>query len=58
VVPVLRDVDRKGVYDLAAELALVSEKARAHKLMPGDMQAEASPSPAWAALAAPPSRPS
>jgi pyruvate dehydrogenase E2 component (dihydrolipoamide acetyltransferase) len=38
VVPVLRDVDRKGVYDLAAELALVSEKARAHKLMPGDMQ--------------------
>ena len=38
VVPVLRDVDRKGVYDLAAELALISEKARAHKLMPGDMQ--------------------
>jgi len=38
VVPVLRDVDRKGVYDLAAELALVSDKARAHKLMPGDMQ--------------------
>jgi pyruvate dehydrogenase E2 component (dihydrolipoamide acetyltransferase) len=38
VVPVLRDVDRKGVYDLAAELALVSEKARAHKLLPGDMQ--------------------
>jgi pyruvate dehydrogenase E2 component (dihydrolipoamide acetyltransferase) len=38
VVPVLRDVDRKGVYDLAAELALVSDKARAHKLLPGDMQ--------------------
>ena len=38
VVPVLRDVDRKGVYDLAAELVQVSEKARAHKLMPGDMQ--------------------
>jgi pyruvate dehydrogenase E2 component (dihydrolipoamide acetyltransferase) len=38
VVPVIRDVDRKGVYDLAAELAIVSEKARAHKLMPGDMQ--------------------
>ena len=38
VVPVIRDVDRKGVYDLAAELALVSEKARARKLMPGDMQ--------------------
>ena len=38
VVPVLRDVDRKGVYDLAAELAMVSEKARTHKLLPGDMQ--------------------
>ena len=38
VVPVIRDVDRKGVYDLAAELAVVSEKARAHKLLPGDMQ--------------------
>jgi pyruvate dehydrogenase E2 component (dihydrolipoamide acetyltransferase) len=38
VVPVIRDVDGKGVYDLAAELAMVSEKARAHKLLPGDMQ--------------------
>lgn len=38
VVPVIRDVDRKGVYDLAAELAMVSEKARGRKLMPGDLQ--------------------
>jgi pyruvate dehydrogenase E2 component (dihydrolipoamide acetyltransferase) len=38
VVPVIRDVERKGVFDLAGELALVSEKARAKKLMPGDMQ--------------------
>jgi pyruvate dehydrogenase E2 component (dihydrolipoamide acetyltransferase) len=38
VVPVVRDVDRKGVYDLATELATVSEKARARKLMPGDLQ--------------------
>lgn len=38
VVPVIRDVDHKGVYDLAVELASVSERARAHKLMPGDMQ--------------------
>jgi pyruvate dehydrogenase E2 component (dihydrolipoamide acetyltransferase) len=38
VVPVIRDVDRKGVYDLAAELSSVSDKARAHKLLPGDMQ--------------------
>jgi pyruvate dehydrogenase E2 component (dihydrolipoamide acetyltransferase) len=38
VVPVIRDVDRKGVYDLANELATVSDKARARKLMPGDLQ--------------------
>jgi pyruvate dehydrogenase E2 component (dihydrolipoamide acetyltransferase) len=38
LVPVIRDVDHKGVYDLAAELAVVSEKARARKLLPGDMQ--------------------
>lgn len=38
VVPVIRDVDHKGVYELALELASVSERARAHKLMPGDMQ--------------------
>ncbi len=38
LVPVIRDVDHKGVYDLAAELAKVSERARARKLMPGDMQ--------------------
>jgi pyruvate dehydrogenase E2 component (dihydrolipoamide acetyltransferase) len=38
VVPVIRDVERKGVYDLATELALVSEKARSRKLMPGDLQ--------------------
>jgi pyruvate dehydrogenase E2 component (dihydrolipoamide acetyltransferase) len=38
VVPVIRDVDHKGIYDLASELALVGEKARNHKLMPGDLQ--------------------
>jgi pyruvate dehydrogenase E2 component (dihydrolipoamide acetyltransferase) len=38
VVPVIRDVDRKGVFDLAAELAVVSEKARGRKLLPGDLQ--------------------
>ncbi|MGZ8335011.1 MAG: dihydrolipoyllysine-residue acetyltransferase [Allosphingosinicella sp.] len=32
VVPVLRDVDRKGVLDLARELGEISEKARARKL--------------------------
>ncbi len=38
VVPVIRDADRKGVYELARELAEVSELARARKLKPGDMQ--------------------
>ena len=38
VVPVLRDVDRKGVMELAAELGDISQKARDGKLSPGDMQ--------------------
>jgi len=38
LVPVIRDVDRKGLYDLARELADLSAKARAGKLLPGDMQ--------------------
>ncbi len=38
VVPVIRDADRKGVYDLARELAEVSRLAREKKLKPGDMQ--------------------
>lgn len=38
VVPVVRDVDRKGVYELAQELAAISEKARHGKLLPKDMQ--------------------
>jgi pyruvate dehydrogenase E2 component (dihydrolipoamide acetyltransferase) len=38
VVPVIRDADRKGVYDLARELAEVSRLARDRKLKPGDMQ--------------------
>jgi pyruvate dehydrogenase E2 component (dihydrolipoamide acetyltransferase) len=38
VVPVVRDVDRKGVYELAQELAVISEKARQQKLLPKDMQ--------------------
>jgi pyruvate dehydrogenase E2 component (dihydrolipoamide acetyltransferase) len=32
LVPVLRDVDRKGIVELSAELAKLSEKARAGKL--------------------------
>ncbi len=38
VVPVIRDVDKKGVFDLARELMAVSAKARDGKLLPGDMQ--------------------
>ncbi len=38
VVPVVRDADRKGVFDLAGELAQISKLARDGKLKPGDMQ--------------------
>jgi len=38
VVPVVRDADRKDVYELARELATLSEKARAGKLAAADMQ--------------------
>jgi pyruvate dehydrogenase E2 component (dihydrolipoyllysine-residue acetyltransferase) len=37
LVPVIRDVDSKGITELAAELAKVSEKARAGKLSLDDM---------------------
>jgi len=38
VVPVIRDVDKKGLFDLAGELMTMSAKARDGKLLPGDMQ--------------------
>jgi len=38
VVPVIRDVDKKGLADLARELGEISEKARQKKLLPSDMQ--------------------
>ena len=38
LVPVVRDVDRKGIFELAAELAKASEKARAGKLSLDEMQ--------------------
>jgi len=38
LVPVIRDVDRKGVVQLAVELGAASEKARAGKLSLDDMQ--------------------
>ncbi|HSU99085.1 MAG TPA: dihydrolipoyllysine-residue acetyltransferase [Roseiarcus sp.] len=38
VVAVVKDVDQKGVIDLARELGALSEKARAGKLAPAEMQ--------------------
>jgi pyruvate dehydrogenase E2 component (dihydrolipoamide acetyltransferase) len=38
LVPVIRDVDRKGIFDLSKELAQASEKSRSGKLGLDDMQ--------------------
>jgi pyruvate dehydrogenase E2 component (dihydrolipoamide acetyltransferase) len=38
LVPVVRDVDRKGIFELAKELAQASEKSRSGKLGLDDMQ--------------------
>lgn len=38
VVPVIRDADKKGIYEIAADLGELSGKARDGKLGPADMQ--------------------
>jgi pyruvate dehydrogenase E2 component (dihydrolipoamide acetyltransferase) len=38
VVPVVRDVDRKGITELSQEMAAISQKARSGKLTPSDLQ--------------------
>ena len=38
VVPVVRNVDQKGLFELAAELGELSLRARDGKLSPGEMQ--------------------
>ena len=38
VVPVIRDVDKKSIWELAAEVAAVAERARDKQLKPDDMQ--------------------
>jgi pyruvate dehydrogenase E2 component (dihydrolipoamide acetyltransferase) len=38
VVPVIRDVDRKGIRELSRELGAISARARAGKLAPADLQ--------------------
>jgi len=38
VVPVLRDADKKGVFELAKEIEALSQKAQQNKLAVGDLQ--------------------
>jgi pyruvate dehydrogenase E2 component (dihydrolipoamide acetyltransferase) len=38
LVPVIRDVDKKNIVELAAELSQLSKKARDKKLTPGEME--------------------
>ena len=38
VVPVIRDADKKGIFDIAAETSALAAKARDGKLAPTDMQ--------------------
>jgi len=38
VVPVIRDADSKGIWDIAAELAAIGDKARGKKLRTADLQ--------------------
>jgi len=38
VVPVFRDIDKKGIHEISVELGEVSKKARAGKLTAADMQ--------------------
>jgi pyruvate dehydrogenase E2 component (dihydrolipoyllysine-residue acetyltransferase) len=38
VVPVVRDADRKGMYEIAGELMDISARARGRKLAPADLQ--------------------
>ena len=38
MVPVIKDVDKKGIYELSAEVAEVAGRAREGKLLPTDLQ--------------------
>lgn len=38
MVPVIRDADQKGLFDIARELAELAEKARSKKIKPAEMQ--------------------
>ena len=56
VVPVVKDVDRKGIIELCQELGAISKKARDGKLTAADMQGGTFTISSSAASAAPPSR--
>ena len=51
VVPVLQDVDKKTIWELAEEVLVLAAKARDRKLSPGEMQGAVLPFPASAILA-------
>ena len=53
VVPVIKDADRKGLAEIAAELTTLSGRARDGKLDPGEMAARRSRSPRSAGSAGP-----
>lgn len=38
IVPVIRDADQKGLFDIAAEISRLSDKARAGKITPAELQ--------------------
>ena len=38
MVPVVRDVDQKGIYELSAEVAEIAQRAREGKLIPSELQ--------------------
>jgi pyruvate dehydrogenase E2 component (dihydrolipoamide acetyltransferase) len=38
LVPVIRDADQKGLFELAAELDALSERARSRRMQPADLQ--------------------
>lgn len=38
VVPVIKDTDKKGIFEIAEAMGIISQKARDKKLMPKDMQ--------------------
>ncbi|PID43007.1 MAG: dihydrolipoyllysine-residue acetyltransferase [Proteobacteria bacterium] len=38
VVPVIRDVDKKGIWELGSDMAILAKKAQEKKLLPAEMQ--------------------